>query len=219
MTTSHGVEFLGPVELGRTIPVFRETLAVAETRSKTVLLSADSCLVSLWVGSITSGSITVTVTTITEVGKEFEVISFPPVTGPTANLLLKKASLAMSRVRINVAATGPCAFEVDLKGISAGEASTKQVGSANATAVKYTATGTPSILIPSSLVDRTAVQIQNNGPTGILYLGFSLAEATLANGFPVPVGGQWVGDLASGQVIYSVTSGPSIDVRTVQAYG
>lgn len=219
MSTTHGVEFLGPVDLGRTIPVFRETLAAAGTLSKTVLLSSDSCLVSLWVGSITSGSITVTVTTITDVGKEFEVIAFPAITGPTANLLLKKASLAMSRVRVNVAATGPCSFEVDLKGISVGEASTKLIGSASATAVKYTATGTPAILIPSSLADRTAVQIQNNGPTGTLYLGFTLAEATLATGFPVPVGGQWVGDLASGQVIYAVTSGPSIDVRTIQAYG
>lgn len=219
MTVVPSLEFLGPVPQGRTVPVFRASLTAAATLQKAVSLDADSCLVSLWVSSISSGSLTVRVTTITEVGREFEVITFPAVTGPTTNLLLKKASLAMSRVRVEAVATGPCDFEVDLKGISVGEASTKLVGSAAATAVKYTATGTPAILIPSSLADRTAVQIQNNGPTGTLYLGFSLAEATLASGFPVPVGGQWVGDLASGQVIYAVTSGPSVDVRTIQAYG
>lgn len=213
------LEFLGPVAQGRTVPIFRANLTAAGTLQKAVSLESDSCLVSLWVSSISSGSLTVKVTTITEVGREFEVISFPAVSGPTTNLLLKKASIAMSRVRIEAVATGPCEFEVDLKGISAGETSTKLVGSANAVATKYTATGTPGVLIPSSLVDRSAIQIQNNGPSGTLYIGFTLAEATLANGFPIPTGGQWVGDLAAGSVIYAVTSGPSVDVRTIQAYG
>lgn len=218
MSTS-GVEFLGPVAVGRVVPVFRETQAAAVTLQKTVLLEADSCLISLWVTSITGGSITVTASTITEVGREYPIITFPTVTGPTTNLLLKKASLAMGRVIVKVVTTGACTFDIDLRGISAGEASTKLVGSAGATAVKYTATSTPSILIPSSLTDRSSIQVSNNSAAGTLYIGFTLAEATLSGGYPIAPGGFWVGDLTSGQVIYAVTDGPSIDVRTVQAFG
>ena len=50
MSTS-GVEYLGPVATGRSIPVYRENLAAATTLQKTVLLEADSCLISLWVSS------------------------------------------------------------------------------------------------------------------------------------------------------------------------
>lgn len=218
MSTS-GVEYLGPVATGRSIPVYRENLSVATTLQKTVLLEADSCLISLWVSSISSGSISVTVSTITELGREFPIIAFPAVTGPTTNLLLKKASLAMSRVVIRVIATGPCAFDVDLRGISAGETSTKIVGSSNAVSVKYAATSTPGVVIPSTISDRNGLIIKNNGPSGTLFMGFSLSEATLATGYPIAVGESVAIDVAAGATIYGVSSGGTLDIRTMQAFG
>lgn len=217
--STHGIEYLGPVAVGRSIPVYRESLSAAATLQKTVLLEADSCLISLWVSSLSSGSLSVEVSTITEVGREFPIITFPAVTGPTSNLLLKKASLAMSRVVVRVIATGVCSFDVDLRGIGAGEASTKIVGSSNAVAVKYAATSTPGIVIPSTLSDRNGLVLKNNGPTGILYMGFSLAEATLATGYPLAVGESLALDIAAGVNIYGVSSGGTLDIRTMQAFG
>lgn len=210
---------LGPVDQGRTILALDENWTGPDSKSTTVLITSDSVLVSVWVESITGGSLTVTGTTITEEGKEFEIISFPPILAHTTQLLLRKASLALSKIRLTAVTTGPCDFQVHVKGISIGETSTKIAGSAFATAIPYIATSTPAILVPATLQDRAAVQILNNGPSGTLYIGFTPAEASPGNGYPIGVGGYWSGDLAAGGLIYASTSGPAIDVRTIQAFG
>jgi hypothetical protein len=210
---------LGPVDQGRTILAIDEVWAGPDTKSTTVLITSDSVLVSVWVETITGGTLSVVCSTVTQEGREFEIINFPPVAAHTTQLLLRKASLALSKIKVTATTTGSCTFQVHVKGINIGETTTKIAGSAAAVAIPYIATSTPAILIPATLQDRAAVQILNNGPSGTLYIGFDASQATVGNGYPVGVGGYWSGDLAAGGLIYASTSGPAIDVRTIQAFG
>lgn len=220
MTTKFA-DSLGPVDQGRSLRIYDDTLTGTQTLEKLVLLTADSILVSLWVDALASATLEVSVTTIMGANQEFPIIAFPVMAGPTSQLLLRKASLAMDKVlvRVQLTGSGTTSFKLDLKGINIGETTTKIAGSAQATAVPYLAGPSPALLIPAGLQDRAAVQVLNNGPAGTLYLGFTPAEATAANGYPVGLGGYWSGDLAAGASLYASTSGQVIDVRTIQAYG
>jgi hypothetical protein len=215
-----GLQFNGPIQVGQTWSTFKETAKPVGTYEKVVILGGDSCLISLYAGTVV-GTISVTVSTIaSDTSKSFEIIKFPTLTTATADLLLKKASATMGIIVIKVVITGgPADFDIDVRALSTADGSTRILGAATAVNYNLVSTSTASVLIPSSNKDRSGLTIKNWGPSGILYLGFSLANTTTLKGYPISYGADFQVDLSAGQAVYAITSGPAVDVRVAEALG
>lgn len=207
-----------PLPPGKIITVLDQVEIAANTRIARFTLDADSVLVSLFVESLTSGTVDVEVWTETEEGKESRVIAFPTISSVTTELLLRKAAACLSRVYVKVVNTGACTYEVRARGITAGELSVRIQGASAGSASSTTASTTPAVLIPVNLNERTALIIKNfNDSVGTLFIGFTLAEATVTDGYPIRPTESLGIDIESGTSIYAVTDTGTVDVRLLQA--
>lgn len=209
-------KYSGSLPRGKEHLLISESPSQAGSKTESIGIDSDSVLVSLFVTSIT-GTIDVTVYTEVDTGQESEIISFPQINSSTANLLIRKAALSMDRVRVEAVYTGACEYSVRVRGIGAGEASVKIQGQSNASASQSNVETSAQVVIPSTLDDRVGLVLKNNSASGILYIGFTLAEATLGNAYPLAPGESLGMDLAAGQAIYGLSSSGTIDVRILQA--
>lgn len=197
-----------------------ETTAGAGTTSKEGSIGSDTLLVSLWVDSISSGNLVVTVYTLTDENKQVKIIQFPEITAGTTELLLKKSAVSLQRYRVIATYSGSCSYEIYVRAISAGETNTRILGSASWSIGKSTVGIEPALLIPAAINDRRGLIIKNNsGSNQIVYLGESLDKATVADGFPIVPGESFAVDLESGAAVYAVSDIADADVRYAQAGG
>lgn len=207
----------GPIAVGKTMTVFTTNATAAGSDSRDFSIESDSILVSLFVDSV-GGDLDVVVYTMTESGKELEIIRFPTISAPTVELLLKKAAAAMSRIRIEATYTDAATFEVRAKGITAGQTDVKISGAANFQVSQKTISTTAELLIPASLTDREGLVIKNfSGNT--LYIAETLAKAITGTAYPLSPGESLGMDLASGAELYAVADSGTIDVRIAEAGG
>jgi hypothetical protein len=183
----------------------------------TFSLDADTVLLSLFVSSLSSGSLSIVAYTFTEEGKETSIISFPPITGPTSELLLRKAAATMSNIRVLVTATGPAVFDLRARGLSSGETSVKILGAAEVTTSQLTVGLTPTALLPATLTDRLGVVIRNWSSTDTLFVAESVPKTTTSLGYPLAPGESMGIDLQAGQTLFGVANPSSVDVRIMQA--
>lgn len=199
--------------------LIKEATLAAGVTSKEGVIQSDSLLCTLWVDQITSGSLNVSVYTLTDNGKEVLLFSFPSLTAPTTNLLLKKSGVSMARFRIVATYTGQVEYEVYVRAIEgAGESSVKIVGANELQTSAGTVTTSPAILIPANLQDRAGISVLNYSGSGTLFISESSAKLPL-EAWPVPPGAGWSLDIAAGVTIYAVSSSGSLDVRIAQAGG
>lgn len=199
--------------------LLKESTAAAGTTSKDGSVQSDSILVSLWVDSVTSGTLDVKVYTLTDNGKELEIITFPTISAPSTELLLKKSGVSLQRFRVEVTYTGVCSYEVYVRAIEgAGESSVRMLGSASMETGQATVTTTPGILIPASLVDRNGVSLLNYSGAGTLFVSEDISKLP-AQAWPVAPGGGWSLDISAGVTLYAVSSSGSLDVRIAQSGG
>lgn len=204
----------GPIKLGKSLRLCNIDSDSAGSDVIEFQIDSDSVLVSLFVGS-TSGSVNVSVDTYA--GEHAtEVIAFPEITGPLTEILLRKSAVAMSNLRLKVDYTGPSVIEVYVKGIGAGETSVKIIGSNKARASQIDITDTPTKVVATSLDDRQGLMFRNLGPETI-YVGFTIAETTVDNGYPVLSGEAFQSDIQAGSDIYAVTASGVADVRIVES--
>lgn len=197
-----------------------ETTSGAGTTSKEGSVASDTLLVSLWVNSISSGSLTVTAYTLTDEGKQVQIISFPVLTSGTTDLLLKKSAISLQRFKVTATYTGACSYEVYVRAISAGETTARILGSASWAVNQATVGVSPILLIPAVIADRRGLIIRNHSTSGqTVYVGESPATATIALGFPITPGESFAVDLESGAAIYAVSDNAGADVRYAQAGG
>lgn len=202
---------------GKTLRVAKEAPTVAGTQSWTFTTDADAGLFSLYVTSV-SGNLDVSVYTQIEEGKDLLVITFPTISAPTTNLLLKKAAQLIGQFKVVATWDAACDFEIYARGISSAEASVKILGATDAEASQITITTTPTILIPAAITDRSGLILKNHG-TDTLWLGFSDAEATPAIGYPIEAGESLGMDISSGVVVYGAANSGTLDIRILQAGG
>lgn len=193
--------------------------AAGET-SKEGSIRSDSLLVSLWVQNVSSGSLTITVYTLTDEGKEVSVITFPAINAPTTNLLLRKSAVSLQRFRIVASYTGACDYEVYVRAIEgAGESSSRILGN-NDWRVSQQTVGTVAVaLIPASLDDRQGILVKNWSSTQTLYIAESAVKATVADGYPLAPRDALALDVAAGAEVWAVSSAPGADVRLAEAGG
>lgn len=206
---------------GKTERIISETTTGSGQTSREGAIISDSLLATLWVDSISSGTLTVTVYTLTDSNKEVELFSFPVLSAPTSNILLKKAGISLQRYRIRATYTGACSYEIHVRAISGiGESSTKILGSQNWAVGKAVVGTSPQLLIPAAILDRRGFIIRNNSSSDqVIYVAESSAAATVSTGFPILLGESLSVDVASGAEIYVVSSAAGADVRYAQAGG
>jgi hypothetical protein len=207
---------IGPIPYGKTETIISRAASSAGTITEYFHIESDSVLVSLF-ADVVSGTLDVAVFTLTEEGKEIGIINFPSLSAPTSELLLKKAAAAMSRIKVVATYSGATTFEVRARSIGAGESSVKILGASQAKASQLTVGTTPTLLFPVSLTDRAGMIVKNNGTSAILYIGYTVAEATTGNGYPVGPGESIGIDVGSGATIYGRSSTGTIDVRLMES--
>lgn len=182
-------------------------------------IQSDSLLATLYVNAVTSGSLTVTISTLTDAGKELEIISFPAVTGATTNLLLKKAAISLQRYKVQAVYTGICDYEIYVRAVEgAGEASARILGSDSLVTSQATVNSTPAPLIPSSLTDRTGLVIKHWGGAGNLYVSESLAKLP-GEAYPMGPRDALALDISAGVTVYAMSDGDPLDIRIAEAGG
>jgi hypothetical protein len=206
---------------GKTERIISETPTAAGETVREGAIISDSLLATLWVDNISSGTLTVTVYTLTDSNKEVELFTFPVLSASTSNLLLKKAGISLQRYKVRATYTGACSYEIHIRAISGiGESSTKILGSQNWAVGKAVVSTSPQLLIPAAILDRRGFIIKNNSSSDqIIYVAESAASATAGTGFPLSVGEGLSVDVASGAEVYVVSSASGADVRYAQAGG
>jgi len=206
---------------GKTERLIAETTTGAGETSREGSIISDSLLATVWVDNVASGSLTITVYTLTDTGKEVELFSFPALTAPTTNILLKKAGISLQRFRVKATYTGECTYEVYIRAISGiGEASVRILGSQSWEVGQATVGTAAQVLIPAAIVDRRGFIIRNYSTSNqTIFVAQDLASATAGLGFPIPPGETFSVDVASGAEVYVVSTGANTDVRYAQAGG
>lgn len=206
-----------PLTPGKELQAIDAIATEAGVQSVKFAIDSETILVSLYVESV-AGDLDVVVETYgKDIGEAIPVIAFPTISAPTTSLILKKASAAMQHIRVTATYTDACTFNVRVRGISGGATDVKILGAGNAVATNAVITTTPAVIVPVSLTDRTGVVVKNNNASGILYLGFSLAEATLSTGYPIGPKEALALDVASGVAVYGVSDSVNIDIRLLEA--
>lgn len=194
-----------------------ESTTGAGVTSREGSIKSDSLVATLWVGTITSGTLTVSVYTLTDVGKEVLLFSFPVVSAPTTNLLLKKAGVSLQRFRIVASYTGVCSYEIYVRAVEgAGESSSRILGSNSLATSAASVTTIAAPLIPSTLTDRSGLVIKHWAGAGNVYLSESLAKLPNA-AYPLGPKDGLALDIAAGVTIYAVTDAGTADVRIAEA--
>lgn len=197
-----------------------ETTAAGGSTVKEGSIKSDSLLVSLWVDSVTSGTLSIIIYTLTDAGKEVEVIRFPTLSTNTTNLLLRKSAVSLQRFRIVATYTGVCSYEVYVRAIEgAGESSSKILGSDNWKVSQVTVGTSAMILVPAALTDRSGILVKNWSVTQTVYIAETLVKATNAVGYPLAPRDALALDIAAGASVYAISDGAGADLRLAEAGG
>lgn len=199
--------------------LINETTTAAGSTSKQGSIQSDSLLATLWVNSVTSGTLTVTAYTLTDEGKEVALFSFPVLATGTVDLLLKKSGVSMQRFRIVATYTGVCSYEVYVRAVEgAGESSTRILGSSNWQVSQVDVpTGPPVELIPTALTDRNGVLVKNWSGGGTLYIAESSAKATAGEGYPLGTKDGLSMDISAGSSVWAFADAGTVDVRIAES--
>jgi len=109
------------INLNDTVAVFKKgLLSGGGSLSRIATLDAPTVLVGLYVRSIT-GVLNVTIKTRTGTGVEKTMVTFDPVTAPTAELVLEKVINSFRVVEFIAEYSGDCDFELWTKGAEGSE--------------------------------------------------------------------------------------------------
>lgn len=199
--------------------LFNETSTGPGSLSREVSSQSDSILITLWCAALT-GTLTVTAYTLTDTGKEVAILTFPVISAPTSILVLKRAPVIASRVRVEAVYTGIAQYEIYARAINSGLVETKIVGSTNISATTViVGSVTPVNIIPAALTDRSGIVIKNWSTSQTVYLAESSAAATLAAGYPLAPKDALAIDLSAGVGIYMISDAPGADIRILQSGG
>lgn len=204
------------INSGRTYSLFDGVLSDTGTHKIHFAVHADTLLLSLFVRSLATGTVTVTASTLHYPNEELPVISFPVLSAPTTELVLKKAAVVLSNCTLTIEYTGTCDLQVVAKGLSVGDLSVSVVGASELQTRKSLIGTSPTILIPAALEDRAGLLVKN-WSNATVYLAESSAQLVADQGYPITPGESLAIDVAAGQVIWAQSTKPNTDIRIVEA--
>lgn len=198
--------------------IFDITATEAGVSRKLGVIESDSLLATLWVTSIdVSATLDIDIYTQTDAGKRVKLFSFPQLTGPSTDLLLRKSGVSMQEFEVVATYTGPVQFEMYIRAITgSGESNTRILGAGNWRVSQETVTTSAAVLIPASLTDRNGLLVKNWDATNTVFIAESLASATIGTGYPLAPRDALAVDLAAGSEVYAVTNAGTADIRIVE---
>lgn len=216
MSRSFLVNPNAPVQQGNSLTVISERVEAAGIASRLVSLNSDGILLSVFVRNLV-GSLNVSVYAVNGTGARSHLFSFPQINSATPELLLKSIGPTLSLIEIQCEFTGMCDYEIGARGISLAEVATKVVPAKTFNTGKVILGTLPAVLIPTTNRGRTAVMIKNLSKNGTAYIGGSLDEATVAEGFPVGPGESFSVEITGSQAIYAIGTASDMDIRFMEA--
>lgn len=195
----------------------KEVTAGAGTTIREGSIESDALLISLWVSSIASGSVRVTVYSLTEDDQARLEFTFPAVSGTTSEYIQKKSGVKFQRFRTVVEYDDVVDYEIYVRAVEgAGESSTSILGAGSLSTSHVDISMVPSVLIPSALLDRNGMTIKNWTGAATLYVSESLGKLP-SDAWPLTPGEVWSLDISAGVTIYAVASSGTIDVRLAES--
>ncbi len=143
-------------------------------------VATSGLLLSLFVQE-TTGTVDVDIYTLTKKGHQKLIDSFPQITGPTTEILLRKQVEVHDQIRVVITTSDAAKFDIRAKGVEASLASV-QVQGADAWQVTNESITTRALLIAADLEDRNGLMIRNANFSGVEILRVAESEAKLIAG-------------------------------------
>jgi hypothetical protein len=202
--------------LGHEVTLFRVDAAGSGQVQDTIDLSSDALLLSLHVTSL-DGSLNLVAYTKDDGGGRYPIITFPTITGPTTEILLRKSALSLASIEVFAIHSGSAKFVVHARGVPSGAASVKIEGSSSFTVTQHTVGDVAEALVSSGLTDRSGLMILNLSPTTTLWVGDTEEKASPLLGLPIYArGGSISLDLSAGSTLWAASETGTVDVRLVE---
>jgi hypothetical protein len=199
--------------------VLRASPVSGGTITKDLSIQSDAALFLLWVNS-TAGDITVEIYGILDAdGREVLLATFPKINTPSTEISQKRTGTSPTRLRVKVIHTDACDFELAARAVSTGSSDTRILGGASLKVSKKTVNSSPTLLVPSSLVDRTAIAIKNWSSSGTIYIGETIAKANINNGWPIGPKDALGLDIQAGVELYATAVDGPCDIRIIESGG
>jgi hypothetical protein len=199
--------------------VLRSAPTTSGVLTKDISIQSDAALFLLWVNS-TAGDITVEIYGILDSdNREVLLATLPKVNAPSTEILQKRTGTAPTRLRVKVTHTGACDFELSARAVSTGSSDTRILGGATLKVSKKTVNSVASLLVPASLVDRTAIAIKNWSSSGTIYIGETVAKANINNGWPIGPKDALGLDIQAGVELYAIAVDGPCDIRIIESGG
>ena len=107
------------LQVGTQQQLLSETTAGAGSTTREISIESDSALVTLY-ASVVTGSLTVSLYALTEVGREKFLQSFPVLVAPTTELLLQRTVTTTARLKVVATYTGVTSYEVQVRAVGGG---------------------------------------------------------------------------------------------------
>lgn len=205
------------IDLGEVEIILIEDVQGASTKDRCVSVKSSGVLLSLFVQEI-SGTLDVNVYTLTTSGEEKLIDTFPQISAPTSELLLRKQIEVHDQIRVEVITSDSAKYDIRAKGVEAGVASITLQGATNWQVDNETITTTPRVLIPAELSDRNGMLIRNANFGGSEVLRIAESEAKLLAGVYASVlpGESVQPDLRAGAAIWAESDTGSIRVEIIE---
>jgi len=205
------------INVGDVCAVLTECLDAGDTKTKTFKVQASGVLLSLYVQSLT-GTLDVNVYTVTKSGEEKLIDTFPQISAPTTELILRKQVEVHDHLRVEVITSGAAKYDIRAKGVEASLASVEVRGADTWSVDNTTVTSTPAVLISSDLEDRNGLMIRNANFTGVEILRVAESEAKLLAGTYASIlpGEALQPDIRAGNEVWAESSGADIRVEITE---
>lgn len=205
------------LNLGDVCIVLLEDLAAGATKEKCFTVQASGALLSLYVQELT-GTLDVNVYTLTRTGEEKLIDTFPQISAPTTELVLRKQVEVHDQLRVEVITSGAAKYDIRAKGVESSLASVEVRGADTWSVTNETVTDTPAVLISSDLEDRNGLMIRNANFSGVEILRVAESEAKLLAGVYASVlpGEALQPDIRAGNEVWAESDGANIRVEITE---
>jgi len=203
----------------RLCTLLSESTTGASQESKSISVRSEAVLLSLYVEEVT-GTLDVNVYTWTKENpyEEKLIDSFPQITAPTGELVIRKQIEVMDHIRVEVITSDAAKYNVKAKGVRAGISSVSIQGAGSWQVTNDTVTSTPTLIISGGLAGRTGLLVKNaNYNTGdILQVAESEAKLLAGIYYSVAPGAEVQPDVDAGNEVWMQSDGNPIRIEIIE---
>lgn len=199
--------------------LLKEAPTSSGTTVKDLSIQSDAALFLLWVNSVADNIVVDVYAILDDGNKEVLLLTFPKITAPSTEIAQKRTGTTATRLRVKVTYTGACNYELSVRAVATGSSDTRILGGSSLKVSKKTVNSVASLLVPASLVDRTAIAIKNWSSAGTIYVAETSAKAHQNSGWPIGPKDALGLDIQAGVELYATAVDGPCDVRIIESGG